>query len=670
MYLVYARMVSVIKIAEVLMEFFDKSRWIWPVCEARNDQYAEFLTEVSFYGRSAEICLSCDSNYTVYINGSLAAFGQYADYPYSKVYDCIDVSRYMRQGKNFIAFRVWYYGIDYSSTYYPGKAGLIYSLLFDGAVADYSSANTLSRISPTYVQGKCKRITWQLGLSFEYDAKKADAWMLGEPDASYPFTKSCEVDISPAMRERTCLRTEFRDVCRGREISGNGVVPQSKNGRIFDLGCEAVGFICLKLKTDSDAPITVAFGEHIVDGHVRREVGGRDFSFVYHPTRGELNYYMNAFRRFGCRYIELISDEPLSDVEVSLRRVVYPVERLEYPAELNAHEYSIYDACVYTLECCMHEHYEDCPWREQALYTMDSRNQMLAGYYAFGEYLFPKANLELISEDNRPDGLLSICYPMSKEHAIPSFSLHFITECEEYLRYSNDEKFIEKIYPKIKATLDKFIDRIGDNGLASSPEGEGMWNFYEWSCGLDGYLPSDADDSYRYELALNSLISYAISRMISINDRLGYDSSELILKKKALNDAIQATFYDGKTGLYRSRVGVDHYSRLNNSLVILAGVTDEDESQSLAERIASADGMVDISLSMRAFLYDALLSVNSEKYSHFILSDIERVYTPMLACGNGTVWETERGESDFDNAGSLCHGWSSIPIYYYNILKR
>lgn len=43
----------------------------------------------------------------------------------------------------------------------------------------------------------------------------------------------------------------------------------------------------------------------------------------------------------------------------------------------------IYDVSVYTLKCCMHEHYEDCPWREQALYTMDSRNQMLCGYYAF-----------------------------------------------------------------------------------------------------------------------------------------------------------------------------------------------------------------------------------------------------------------------------------------------
>ena len=35
------------------------------------------------------------------------------------------------------------------------------------------------------------------------------------------------------------------------------------------------------------------------------------------------------------------------------------------------------------------------------------------------------------------------------------------------------------------------------------------------------------------------------------------------------------------------------------------------------------------------------------------------------------VWETILGDADFDNAGSLCHGWSAMPVYYYNkILKR
>ena len=654
------------------MNIFEKSKWIWANASARADEYAEFVEDVSFFGKNAELCISSDSNYTVYINGSLAAFGQYADFPYKKVYDRIDVSRYMRQGRNVIAFRVWYYGVDSASTYYPGKAALIYSLFADGALLAYSSERTLSRLSPTFVPYKCKSITGQLGLSFEYDSKKADAWMLGEPDEAYPFTASTVVDISPEMRERTCRRTELGETHIGKEVVREGVTPVSKHGKIFDLGREAVGFICLQFKTDSEKPITVTFGEHLVDGHVRQKIGGRDFSFIYHPTAGEVNYYMNAFRRFGCRYVELVSDEPLSDVRVSLRSVVYPVARREYPESLTLLEEKIYDACVYTLECCMHEHYEDCPWREQALYTMDSRNQMLAGYYAFGETLFPKANLELISEDDRPDGLLSICYPILRDFAIPSFSLHFVTECEEYLGYSGDEEFIRRIYPKIKKTLGVFLDRIDESGLAMPLEDKSMWNFYEWTDALAGDEVWDTENpnaGLTYDLALNTLISIAISRLVSINDRLGFDSTELLMKKASLNSAIYRYFYLGERGAFETRRGTEHFSRLANSLAILSGAVEGKEMMALAEKLADGTGMTDASLSMRAFLYDALLLADKEKYAPFILSDIERVYAPMLKTGNNTVWETELGESDFDNAGSLCHGWSSIPIYYYNILK-
>lgn len=653
------------------MDVFEKSKWIWPTDNASPDEYAEFYEEIDFFGKNAELYISSDSNYTVYINGSLAAFGQYADFPYKKVYDKIDVSRYMRQGKNVVAFRVWYYGIDTSSTYYPGKAGLIYSLFADGVLISYSSARTLSRLSPTFVHHKCKQITMQLGLTFEYNARRADCWMLGEADEKYPFGNSFEFDIFTEMRQRTCLRTEFGETHKGREISGKGNTPQSKHGRIFDFGKETVGFICLKFKSESDTPIVVAYGEHLADGHVRREVGGRDFSFVYHPTRGELNYYMNAFRRFGCRYVELISDEPLSDVEVSLRSVVYPVSEREAPESLTLSEEKIYKACVYTLKCCMHEHYEDCPWREQALYTMDSRNQMLAGYYAFGEYMFPKANLELISEDDRPDGLLSICYPIKRDFAIPSFSLHFITECEEYLRYSGDDNFIRSIYPKINKTLTTFLDRIDENGLARAFVGKDMWNFYEWEDGLDGaiYGAFKAESKEEYDLALNTLISYAISRMISINKILGFDTDSLISTKKALNTAIHKHFYCEDSGLYETRKGSAHFSKLTNSLAILAGVADGDSAERIAVRLVNDENLIDASLSMRAFLYDALLAVDREKYYAYVLSDIDRIYTPMLENGNNTVWETELGQADFDNAGSLCHGWSAIPIYYFNILK-
>ena len=147
----------------------------------------------------------------------------------------------------------------------------------------------------------------------------------------------------------------------------------------------------------------------------------------YRATKGE-NAFFNPFRRFGCRYLQVKSQHPIEIHKMAIAPTMYLVEEKRRPV-MTELQNQIYDICVETLHLCMHEHYEDCPWREQAMYAMDSRNQMLCGYYAFGEYEFPRACLELISKDRRADGLLSICYPMTANLVIPSFSLHYITAC-------------------------------------------------------------------------------------------------------------------------------------------------------------------------------------------------------------------------------------------------
>ena len=70
---------------------------------------------------------------------------------------------------------------------------------------------------------------------------------------------------------------------------------------------------------------------------------------------------------------------------------------------------------------------------------------------------------------------------------------------------------------------------------------------------------------------------------------------------------------------------------------------------------------------MLTFVYDALIARDTE-YKEYILADIRQKYGQMLAADATSFWETIDGESAFGGAGSLCHGWSAIPIYYYHIL--
>jgi alpha-L-rhamnosidase len=64
------------------------------------------------------------------------------------------------------------------------------------------------------------------------------------------------------------------------------------------------------------------------------------------------------------------------------------------------------------------------------------------------------------------------------------------------------------------------------------------------------------------------------------------------------------------------------------------------------------------------FKYMALMT-NSKKYAVKVFDEIARDWGYMLTQQATSFWETLKGAADFDNAGSLCHGWSAIPIYFY-----
>lgn len=632
---------------------FKNANWIWCNSKAESDEYGEFVDIFSYEEGNVVLRISADSNYATYINGELAAWGQYADFPHDKVYDEVDVTAFCKKGENCMATIVWYYGVE-TQTYYLGNAGVLYEVDCDNQILCQSDETTLARMSKAYMNHRGKLITVQLGLGYGYDFTKEDSWLSGDLTDFAPATLT---GAKLPLRIRPCdkltllpevIATECKRLCDTQVV--------------YDLGSEQVGFLSFDITTPCEQDIRIFYGEHLVDGCVRGLISGRDFSVVFHLAKGT-NRFFNPFRRFGLRYLEIHSECPLEVSKLSIAPTMYVLEEKERPV-LSEKENKIYDMCVETLRLCMHEHYEDCPWREQAFYTMDSRNQILCGYYAFGEYKFPRAGLQLISKDNREDGLLSICYPMSTDFVIPSFSLHYIVECMEYMQYSGDTAFLTEIYPKLVSIIETFTNRMKD-GLVPPFEGKRYWNFYEWRKGLNG----GNTDYSKPDLILNTLLSIALRDLGVIADELGI-ANDYAAQATALNTKITETFCNPDDGLYYDFSDYSTYSQLGNSLAILCGAVSEAAREMICEKLLNDANMTPISLSMQCFKYDAWLATNKEKYAPIILEDIDRIYTPMIEFGSTTVWETDLGESDFENAGSLCHGWSALPIYYYHILKN
>ena len=635
---------------------FEKAKWIINPEAVGEDTYSEFLITLPFTGNSVKLYISCDGVFAAFKNNEILpiAFSACADMPNYKLYDCFDLSDKVKQGDE-IKIQVYRGGVD-TANYIAAPAGVIFELHVDGEVVLYSDTDTKCRIMSEYKNGYRKTITPQLGFSFFYDSNKVCN------------TKHC-VNAVPGERPVNFYPRGIKNQFLGEFINGN--IVKKGNSFLLDLGKETSGFLYLDMVCERSGVITIAYGEHILDGCVRRKIGDRDFSVEYAAKQGE-NKYLNCFRRLGCRYLEVFADKGvIKNINaIGIYPTGYPTKRkmIEYKNEIVNKINSI---CVNTLELCMHEHYEDCPWREQGMYCFDGRNQSLCGYYAFegGNAEYARANLVLIGNSIDKYGLLSLCATGGIDFPIPFFSLAYLLAFDEYVTFTGDITLLDEV----KLSLDKiyaiFKTKIEDNGLIARFPAP-FWNFYEWSEGNDNYdddlgKNKDKPKEKEYHCALNCafvLADIAYRKMFGLR----LDGIEKTVT------AITETF-ENEDGSFKISDKCDKTSCLATSLAILAGAaTDKRKSAILiAECLEKRDnGMIPSTLSTKGFVYDALLK-SDVSYGDFIINDIIRTYTPMIETGATSFWETELGADDFGGIGSLCHGWSAMPVYYFaKILKE
>ncbi len=626
---------------------FHNAKWIWVEEDSKPDTYGEFYSEFSWMEGEVDCLLSCDGDYTLYINGQYVASNQYGDYEWYKAYDVLDITPYLQKGKNKLSLLVWHLGKD-TQRYIKAKAGIIFELQSKGKTLLSSDERTLARYSKTYKQGLQKSITPQLGFSFSYDADKEDDWRF----FGKGFENAVCVDKHCSLIKRPTKKLQSLERVPGR------VIFSEKNHYVIDFGREIVGWISLAFSSKSAQELRVDWGEDLQNGHVRRIIEYRTFSFWYTAKAGK-NEYVNYMLRFGCRYLEIYSKAPICIDEIAIIPQGYPVQekRVQLSNEL---EQKIYDNCVNTLKLCMMEHYVDTPWREQCLYVYDSRNQALCGYKAFegGNTEYVRANLKLIAQDRRDDGLLAICSPCGMDLTIPSFSLYYFLQVNEYLRYTGDISLAEEVYDKLISVLQAFIEDRKE-GLLLKFEGENHWNFYDWSPYLDGELHGSEDAVP--DLMINLLFIFALQNLREIDEKLGREFAYTALLEESKRRT-REVFFCHNEGLYAMTIDGKGFTALGNALAILTGLVSKEESEYICEKIARGE-LIDCSLSMKTFKYDALYAVNKEKWRGHVRDEIRKDYGEMVSMGD-TVWETGDGAAAFDGAGSLCHGWSAIPILY------
>lgn len=693
---------------------------IWHPADNGPDSYVCFRTEFDLteVRNSLRLAVAADSDFALYLNGIRLPVTQFPDFPNRKSWCKVAVAPYLLPGRNAVAVLVHHLGENFS-THQACAPGLLLAIWDEGGPRLASSQNWKCRLSPSFRQHAMEKITRQLGFSFTFDAAREDDWIdpdyddagwknaaeqpFPAPDGSWQHLEPRPIPLllesppqpSRLIRQGLLYAAPEGVVCR-RELSRREAFPdghddesalrpggavQLESGGSFhsfratgdsaatgcylliDLGRETVGFLHLQLKAPAGAVVEIHHGEHLDDGYVRSLIGDRRFVDTYLCREGK-NYFSYPLRRLGCRYLEL---RFRNCTEPAIRFAGLEEVRYPFPpaARFHANDHlmlRLLELAEYTLVCCLHDHYEDCPWREQALYAYDSRNQMFFGYYRWGNYQAAAASIELLARAYLGNGYLALCAPAKIPVTIPVFSFSWITESWEYLLFSGDIAPAARHIRLIDKILSLALSRSSRlDGLYDPGEAPELWHFYEWTGELAGgkHFPQSAYNLYLAE---------ALDSAAAIHAELGNRSRSETLQQTAaaLKEKIQEHFWDERHECYAfylpgEHPDQQHYEHIQALMLSLVELPKE--RRQLVWNRLGGETLAPISFSALPYLLRGAFRADPSARRYFD-EKLEKSFAQIAYAGSTTLWETKHGGSDFELAGSLCHGWSAIHTCY------
>jgi len=707
----------------------EAAKWIWSPAGTGPNQYICFRKKFfcNSEAQSLRLCVSADSDFIVYLNGERLTGGQFSDWPEKKTYTSILLNT--KEGENIVAILAYYRGIT-TQCYAKGLPGLIAEI--EGGVL-VSDDSWKCLVHPAFTAGNVPLTTFQLGYTIEFDARKDLNWLAGSFDDSnwnnaqiqqYPVGYRATINERPVttilterlnatiimqgsfIRRDECdsfAETVAHDYLRNysyNELFSSPKCPGMAHGQfsfkddasfnfifyrqaehnsgfyvVADLKKEAAGMLEIELIAPDGAFCDIAVGEHLEDGRVRAYISGRNFADRYICKAGH-NIFRFPFRRVAGRYIELHLGNLKDGDAPSINYLgIVPVE-LELPGDScfksnDGLTNKTHEIAARTLKLCMHEHYEDCPWREQALYAYDSRNQMLYGYYLWGNYKFAATSLSLLGNGMRPDGLLELCAPSHLDLTIPIFSMAWVAALAEYQLHSGDASLTIVFCNQIKAMIETILPLYkADIGLFACHEQDCHWPFYEWSSGLDGTAAGscfgfEKGSKDRIHAGFNLYFYEMLNSYLEMLHWIGEDDRRLVEMKTKLAVAIHNNFWDADQKCYASKIVNEKLEGHHEHIQVMAlynKIVPENKVASVVKALTDYM-LVPISFSAMSYLVRALMEISPETRT-FTTKKLEETFHPLIFAGCTTLWETAFGASDFDNAGSLCHAWSSISVYF------
>lgn len=602
-------------------------------------------------GNPVQMRVTADDYYKLYVNGAFVAQGPAPGYYFSYCWNQVDLTPFLRQGRNAVALEVYYQGLV-NRVWNSGdmRQGFLCELWQGDRLLEKSDASWKYLLSPAY------RASHTVGYDTQFmedvDIRLEPAgWKLPGFDSSgwLPCVEKEEPDYifweTPVPTVETRL------------VSPKTVAQWGENSILLDFGQELAGNLTLHAVGNAGDTVRILCGEELdASGDVRYRMR---CNCVYDQTwtlrDGENQWEQYDYQAF--RYVRLEWDGRVKILSVQARERHYPFPENRCVLESDDPILSsIFQICKNGVKYGCQDGYVDCPSREKGQYAGDLTVTTHAQLYLTGDFsLYRKALRQQMESAFVCPGLLAVT-PGAFMQEIADYSLQFPLIALRYYRHTLDTAFLRETLQTSEGILAYFARYARQDGLLEQVDEK--WNLVDWPQGLrDGYdFPLTDVIGPGCHNVINAFYVGAVGVVEEMRRILGISFQP---RHEKLAAAFRRVFYQPATGLYRDREGGVHSALHANILPAFFGLAPAESREKLGNFIARKGLCCGVYMSY--FLLNGLCRLGRyEDAYRLMVNTTEHSWYNMVREG-GTCCFEAWGKEQKDNT-SLCHPWASGPI--------
>ena len=658
-----------------------------------------------------EVCVSADTRYKLFVNGTCLVQGPCKSYPTRWYYETINITSFLRAGTNIITAKVLRFFPDQigsSSLMTAPVPGFIlwgnigqvlvrtddtwlcreddsihlktrseWNYILGPPFLSLDERVDLSKAHSDVQDGKVDLSQWSMAVPAVTPVKMMpvlEPWKLFErpipliPEIPKSFHKALKCAGSPDLQQWNDLLCDSKPLVIGADQAVSVEFESSvlTTGFVeFDFvgGGGAEASILYAESYEKDLGTTTSpFPLPRLKGDRRDRKHGRLYGNEDHVilAGGKTQYEPFWFRTFRFIRFTLNTKEVAATIQrIGLREIHYPLD-ITTSVSLSSEVQPVWDICLNTLRNCMHETYEDCPFYEQNQFAMDGRLQLLFTYQISRDDRLARKTIHEFHASRRDDGLLETNFPVSfRAINIPQFSLFWILMLHDHMMYFGDASLIRKYIGTADGILEFFGSRINEDGLVSPFDPE-CWAFVDWAKewhGPDGIRDMAVPPIYKKTgvVAYNSLLySWGLQHASELCDFIHRQDTAVEYRRRAesLNRAVKTHCLTGE--FFVDGPGAEEICEHTQVFAILSGAVSDEAAKQLMRRTIEHQTMPRCSYAMKHYVFRAL--EKTELYTEFFES-MTQPWKNMVENNLTTCPE------DDVNFRSDCHGWSANPIY-------